>query len=136
VRKLIFIFFLISFFGIIPCTASDDLYRGRICHESFEPIRRYEAEFQKAIEKDPKLFALILVSIFHKLPHNEMMRMFEYVEEDLTFNKVDSKDAAKVFKYALYWAFVNELGEQETNQIPTKEQLKEIEKEIDKEVNQ
>ncbi len=139
-RKILVIFILISFFAVNSCNANDDLSGGRICHESFEPIRRYEDQFQKTIEKNPKLFALILVSIFHKLPHREMVRMFEYVEEDLTFNKVDPRDAAKVFKHLFYNVFLNKLSEIETNLTSTKEELKKIKNklaiETDKEAKQ
>lgn len=133
VKKIFFIIIFSTVLSAPQVGAEENIFHGRIHSESFEPIKRYEAEFQKAAEKNPKLFALILVSIFHKLSREEMRRMFTLVEEDLTYNKVDPRDATKIFKYALYWAFVNELGEQEINQTPTREQLREIEKEIEKE---
>ena len=104
---------------------------GQVAWDSFKPIEKYEKDFQDTIAKSPKLFALIIATVFHTLSHDEFMRMFAYVEEDLVMNKVDPRLSRSVFRHAMYWEFLNGLDPSERQQEPVKKELEKMGNEVD-----
>lgn len=77
------------------------------CHgivpESFEPIKKYEADFEKTIQKNIRAYSLFVVFVLRNLPQDEFNRMLLLVENDLVVSKVDPRLINRVLSSILLW---------------------------------